>query len=83
LATQTTASVDPDPENQMPRYLLVDAPGEKNPRINVPSDETRVLPSVMLAPLLRVSSAKADLGEGRATSSDKRMTRWLKVASMI
>nr|TKW06791.1 hypothetical protein SEVIR_7G263700v2 [Setaria viridis] len=48
LATQTTASVDT--ENQIPRYLLVEAPGEKNPIMNVPSDETSVSPSVISVP---------------------------------
>ncbi|PUZ49084.1 hypothetical protein GQ55_7G297100 [Panicum hallii var. hallii] len=40
LATQQTASLDT--ENQMPRYLLVDTPGEKKPMVNAPLAETSV-----------------------------------------
>ncbi|KAJ1272967.1 hypothetical protein BS78_06G243800 [Paspalum vaginatum] len=61
LATQHTASLET--ENQMPRYLLVDFPGEKKPMVNAPLVETSVSLSVMLRPLLKVlasaSAAKA------------------------
>jgi hypothetical protein len=48
LATQQTALLDT--VNHIARYLFVDTPGEKKPRVNDPPAETSVLPSVMLVP---------------------------------
>lgn len=82
LATQHTASRET--VNQMPRYLLVDAPGEKKPMVNAPSAETSVSLSVMLRPLLNVSAATAvkALAESRK-KNERRIITWLQAASMV
>lgn len=54
LATQQTALLDT--ENHIARYLLVDTPGEKKPRVKVPLAETSVTPSETLVPALKVSA---------------------------
>ena len=85
LATQLMASGDT--ENQMPRYLLVDTPGEKKPRVNVPPTETSVSPSVRRRPLpslVAPPEAKAALGASMSrSSSDKSRSRGLQARSMI
>ena len=80
LVTQLMASGDT--ENQMPRYLLVDTPGEKKPRVNVPPTETSVSPSVRRRPLPSLVApleAKAALGASMSrSSSDKSRSRGCK-----
>jgi hypothetical protein len=73
LATQqmAMASGDGEKKNHVPRYRLVGSPGgEKNPSVNEPPAETRVLPSVRLPPVYIMSEAGVP---GERVNSDNTM----------